>query len=169
MSRRLLSALAAGGTLLAVGIAGFGYATAATPGSGQAAAVVQPTATAAAAATISTRKTDLGTILVDSKGRTLYLWVADKGKKSTCYGGCATAWPPALTSGKPKAGKGVKASLLGTTKRKDGKLEVTYDGHPLYTFIQDRAAGDTTGQGSTGFGAAWWVVAPSGKAITTEG
>lgn len=170
MPRRPLSALAAGGALIAVAVAGIGpsggAATAASPSSSSSAG--QPTATAAAAATISTRRTDLGTILVDSKGRTLYLWVADKGKTSTCSGACATAWPPALTSGKPKAGKGAKASLLGTTKRKDGKLQVTYHGHPLYRFIQDKAAGDTAGQGSEGFGAYWWVVAPSGKAITTE-
>jgi predicted lipoprotein with Yx(FWY)xxD motif len=117
------------------------------------------------AATIAAKSTDLGTVLVDGQGRTLYLWVADTGDKSTCNGGCAQAWPPVLTDGAPKAGAGVKASLLGTTKRDDGKTEVTYDGHPLYTFVQDKAPGDTTGQDSDAFGADWWVVAPSGQPI----
>jgi predicted lipoprotein with Yx(FWY)xxD motif len=117
-------------------------------------------------ATIATKKTDLGTILVDGQGRTLYLWVADKGHKSTCNGACAQAWPPVLTGGKPKAQGGVNAGWLGTTKRDDGKTEVTYKGHPLYTFVEDHAPGDTTGQGSNGFGALWWVVGPNGDAIT---
>jgi predicted lipoprotein with Yx(FWY)xxD motif len=117
-------------------------------------------------ATIATKKTKLGTILVDSKGRTLYLWVADKGGKSVCDGGCAQAWPPVLTKGAPKAAGSVKANLLGTTKRADGTTEVTYEGHPLYTFVQDQAPGDTTGQGSNGFGALWWVLSPAGQAIT---
>jgi predicted lipoprotein with Yx(FWY)xxD motif len=72
-----------------------------------------------------------------------------------------------LTKGAPKAGGGVKANLLGTTRRDDGKTEVTYKGHPLYTFVEDRAPGDTTGQGSDGFGADWWVVSPAGQAITS--
>ncbi len=109
----------------------------------------------------------LGQILVDEKGMTVYLWVADTGKDSTCYDNCAVAWPPVLTDGTPQAGTGVQASLLGTTTRKDGKVEVTYAGHPLYYFIKDKVAGDATGQGSNGFGAKWWVLAPSGTAITT--
>ncbi len=136
------------------------------PGGSTAAAAPAADSSGSGAATIATSKTDLGTILVDGQGRTLYLWVADNGDQSTCNGGCAQAWPPVLTDGAPKAGSGVTASLLGTTKRDDGKTEVTYHGHPLYTFVQDQAPGDTTGQGSDGFGADWWVVAPSGQAIT---
>ena len=109
----------------------------------------------------------LGKILVDSQGRTLYLFEQDSGTKSTCSGACATAWPPLRASGKPTAGSGAKASALGTTPRSDGKPQVTYNGHPLYGFQGDSGAGDTTGQGSTGFGAPWYVLSGSGNAITT--
>jgi predicted lipoprotein with Yx(FWY)xxD motif len=118
-----------------------------------------------AASTLSTKTSSLGTFLVDAKGRTLYLWDADKGSTSTCSGACAQAWPPLTATATPKAGGGVKASLLGTTKRSDGSREVTYAGHPLYTFAGDTQAGQTTGQGSNGFGAPWWVVTPAGKAL----
>jgi predicted lipoprotein with Yx(FWY)xxD motif len=125
------------------------------------------TATAASksAQTISTRQTDLGDILVDSQGRTLYLWKADTGTDSTCDGACAKAWPPVLTDGAPVAGDGVNAEWLHTTKRADGSTEVTYGGHPLYTFVQDTKPGDTKGQGSDGFGAEWLVVGGDGQPI----
>ena len=123
---------------------------------------------AAGRATVKTRHGELGTFLVDGKGRTLYLFEKDKTKKSTCSGACAQAWPPLLTSGKPKAAGKAKASLLGTTKRSDGKTQVTYKGHPLYYFFQDKKAGDTTGEGIDGFGAEWYVLAPSGKKIEDE-
>jgi len=130
-----------------------------------------PTATAKAAggssATVSVASTGLGKILVDSQGRTLYLFQQDKGTNSTCSGGCATAWPPLRASGKPTAGAGAKASLLGTTPRSDGKPQVTYDGHPLYGYQGDSKPGDTNGQGVNGFGALWYVLAPSGNEITT--
>ena len=124
---------------------------------------------AAAAATIMVA-TDakLGAILVDGNGKTVYLFVADKGTASSCYTSCATIWPPVLTTGAPIAGTGATASLLGTTTRTDGKVEVTYAGHPLYYFIQDKKAGDTTGQGINGFGGLWWVLSPAGAAITTK-
>ena len=118
-------------------------------------------------ATVSVANTGLGKILVDSQGRTLYLWEKDSGTKSACSGGCAAAWPPLRASGKPTAGGGAKASLLGTTPRSDGKPQVTYDGHPLYRYQGDSKPGDTTGQGSTGFGAPWYVLTPTGKDITT--
>jgi predicted lipoprotein with Yx(FWY)xxD motif len=107
----------------------------------------------------------LGRILVDSKGITLYDFVKDKGTTSVCYGACAALWPPLITHGKPVAGPGVRASLLGTTKRKDGKLEVTYGGHPLYYFVTDRKSGQTTGQGVNQFGSPWWVLSAAGKEI----
>jgi len=110
-------------------------------------------------------KSPLGRILVDSKGITLYDFVKDKGTTSACYGACAALWPPLTTKGKPVAGRGVRASLLGTTKRKDGKLEVTYNRHPLYYFVTDRKPGQTTGQGINQFGAPWWVLSPAGKEI----
>ena len=114
---------------------------------------------------VSTKTRSLGTFLVDGKGRALYLWEADHGSRSACSGACAQAWPPLTTSGTPTAGGAVKASLLGTTKRANGSREVTYAGHPLYTFAGDSQAGQTTGQGSNGFGAPWWVVTPAGKAL----
>jgi predicted lipoprotein with Yx(FWY)xxD motif len=118
------------------------------------------------AATITTANRGLGTMLVDGQGRTLYLWKADTGRRSTCSGACATAWPPVTTKGKPKAHGAAKASLLSTTKRSDGSTQVTYAGHPLYRFQGDSSAGQHNGQGSDAFGADWLVVAPGGKAIT---
>jgi predicted lipoprotein with Yx(FWY)xxD motif len=117
------------------------------------------------AAVVSAKSGSLGTFLVDAKGRTLYLWDADHGAMSTCNGDCATDWPPLTTKATPKAGAGVKASLLGTSKRADGTEEVTYAGHPLYYFAGDTAPGQATGQGSGAFGAPWWVVSPAGKAL----
>lgn len=110
-------------------------------------------------------KSHLGKILVDSKGITLYDFVPDKGKTSVCYGACAALWPPLITHGKPLAGHGVRRSLLGTTKRKDGKIQVTYGGHPLYYFVTDRKPGQTTGQGVNQFGGPWWVLSAKGKEI----
>ena len=118
-------------------------------------------------ATISLASTSLGKILVDSQGRTLYLWRKDPGTKSVCSGACATAWPPLRANGKLTVGSGLKASKLGTTPRSDGKPQVTYNGHPVYGFQGDSEPGDTTGQGSTGFGAPWYVLSASGNAITT--
>ena len=105
----------------------------------------------------------LGSILVDSKGMSLYIFTKDTPNTSNCYGGCATAWPPLLTSGAPVAGTGVTASMLGTTTRKDGTTQVTYNGLPLYYWIKDKTAGDTTGQGVQNV---WYVIDPSGKAVT---
>ena len=119
----------------------------------------------AGGAHVKLAKTRVGTILVDSKGITLYDFVKDKGTTSACYGACAALWPPLITTGKPVAGPGVRASLLGTTKRKDGKLEVTYGGHPLYYFVTDRKPGQTTGQGVNQFGGPWWVISAAGKEI----
>jgi predicted lipoprotein with Yx(FWY)xxD motif len=110
----------------------------------------------------------LGRVLVDSHGKTLYIWAHDKGSKSTCYGDCAAYWPPVMTSGKPRAVGGAKASLLGTTRRKDGRMQVTYKGHPLYGFVQDKKPGDVKGEGLTGFGGRWDPVSAGGKAVTKE-
>jgi predicted lipoprotein with Yx(FWY)xxD motif len=124
-----------------------------------------PAASGSALSIKATKSDDLGTFLTDSSGRSLYLWKADKGDSSTCSGPCAQAWPPVTTTGAPTAGTGVKASLLGTTKRSDGSTEVTYGGHPLYYFVGDKKPGDTAGQASEEFGADWLVVAPTGEAI----
>src|SRR6266566_8675194 len=130
-----------------------------------AAAFAFATGTKSSGTTVAVAKSRLGRILVDSKGITLYDFVKDKGGASSCYGACAALWPPLITKGKPHAGPGVRASLLGTTKRKDGKLEVTYNHHPLYYFVTDRKPGQTTGQGVNQFGGPWWVLSPAGKEI----
>lgn len=129
--------------------------------------VATPIATPSAPAgiVINVAMTRFGDVLVDASGRTLYLFVADKGTSSACYGSCAQIWPPVVTKGAPQPGAGVSGSLLGTTQRTDGSVEVTYAGHPLYYFISDKKAGDTTGQAVDGFGGPWYVVAPSGAAI----
>ena len=124
-----------------------------------------PAANAGGASTIGLRSTPLGQILVDSNGKTLYLFVADKSAMSTCYGDCASVWPPLLTGGSPVAGPGINQSLLSTTKRTDGSVEVVYNGHPLYYFVSDRQAGDTTGQALSSFGADWYVIAANGSRV----
>lgn len=112
---------------------------------------------------VTVESTDLGRILVDSSGRTLYLYAPDKKNQSTCYGQCAAFWPPLLTPGAPRAAHGVRASLLGTTRRKDGKLQVTYAGHPLYHFSEDTAPGDVKGQGLQNI---WYALSVAGARVT---
>ena len=118
-----------------------------------------------AGATLSVRSSSLGQILVDGRGKTLYLFEADKATQSTCSGACAQAWPPFTTTGTPKVSAGASPSLVGTTTRSDGTTQVTYAGHPLYFFINDTKPGDVTGEGSTAFGAGWDVLAPNGDKI----
>jgi predicted lipoprotein with Yx(FWY)xxD motif len=126
-----------------------------------------PAPPAAAGTSISVASTKLGQVLVDSKGLTVYLFLADKGTTSNCNSAsCVQYWPPVLTSGAPQAGTGVNASLLGTTTRTDGTTQVTYAGHPLYLFLSDMKAGDVSGQGVNAFGAPWYVVSPSGSQIS---
>jgi predicted lipoprotein with Yx(FWY)xxD motif len=110
-------------------------------------------------------KTALGKVLVDARGRTLYLFEKDKRGVSACYGTCATYWPPLLSPAKARPGSGVRASLLGVTRRANGKRQVTYAGHPLYTFYGDTKAGQTSGEGLKDFGASWDVVSASGRAV----
>jgi predicted lipoprotein with Yx(FWY)xxD motif len=119
----------------------------------------------AGAATISLAASKLGRILVDRKGQTLYLWQADTGPKSTRTGAWASAWPPLVTNGKPIAGAGLFASKLGTTTRRDGTTQVTYNGHPLYTFAGDTAPGQTNGEGNQGFGAEWDALSAAGNRL----
>ena len=124
-----------------------------------------PAANPGGSSTVVARNTPLGQILVDGNGKTLYLFEADKSAMSTCYGDCASVWPPLLTGGSPVAGSGINQSLLGTTTRTDGSLEVVYNGHPLYYFVSDKQAGDTTGQGISSFGADWYVISPAGGKV----
>jgi predicted lipoprotein with Yx(FWY)xxD motif len=141
-------------------------------GSGQASAAASAAAPAgndSGAASITLADSNLGKILVNSKGQTLYLFEADKGTASACNGACATAWPPVITNGAPIAGAGVSGAKLGSTKRSDGTTEVTYNGHPLYTFAGDSSPGLATGEGSQGFGAEWYLVSPAGTKIVAGG
>jgi predicted lipoprotein with Yx(FWY)xxD motif len=112
---------------------------------------------------------ELGTILVDAKGFTVYSFAKDQGTESSCYGGCAEAWPPVIVKGEPSAGEGAESSELGTTKRKDGTTQATYAGHPLYTFIEDKEAGEANGNGVTAFGAEWNALDESGSAVSGGG
>jgi predicted lipoprotein with Yx(FWY)xxD motif len=107
----------------------------------------------------------LGRILVDGRGRTLYLFAKDKQGKSACTGQCATFWPPLIASGKPIAAAGAKATLLGTTKRPDGRLQVTYNHHPLYTFVKDVRKGQTNGEAVDAFGAEWYALSAAGVMV----
>jgi predicted lipoprotein with Yx(FWY)xxD motif len=114
-------------------------------------------------AKVLVRSTSVGTALVDARGRALYTRSIDLSHKSTCYGSCAKAWPPYLTSAKPLAGPGVKQALLGTTTRTNGTQQVTYAGHPLYYDGQHAQPGQITGQGTA---STWWLMGSSGKKIT---
>jgi predicted lipoprotein with Yx(FWY)xxD motif len=116
-------------------------------------------------AVVKVGQSNLGRILVDSHGKTLYMWAHDKSGKSTCYGKCAIYWPPLTTAGRPVAMSGARSALLGTTRRSDGRMQVTYNRHPLYYFVGDKRAGQTTGEGLTGFGGRWDPVSAAGTAV----
>jgi predicted lipoprotein with Yx(FWY)xxD motif len=165
MTRSRPITLLAGGTLMALtalGVAGCG--------NGDSSATAAPKSAAATrhVPTVRAAKTRLGKVLVDSRGHTLYLFKKDSGSKSSCSGACATAWPPLRASGKTTVGGGAKASLVGKTRRSDGKSQVTYNRHPLYTFIKDTKSGDTNGEGLTAFGGHWFAVSPAGKQVSSH-
>jgi predicted lipoprotein with Yx(FWY)xxD motif len=169
-SRRTAKFGAAALAISAVVLAGCGSSSSSSSSGATAAAAptsassTTSAAPAAAAITIGTTQGKDGTYLTGTNGRAIYLWVADSGGKSACSGACAHAWPP--VEGTPSAGAGVTASDLATITRSDGSKQVTYNGHPLYYFIADTSKGDTKGQGTNGFGAKWWLVAPSGSALS---
>jgi predicted lipoprotein with Yx(FWY)xxD motif len=143
------------------GYYGYGAPPATTAGGGGAAP--------SGPATVATASGELGEHLVGPNGHTLYLFEKDTGSTSTCSSACARDWPPLLTEGAPMASGGVQAGMLGTTTRDDGTTQVTYGGHPMYSFAEDEAPGDTLGQDVDAFGAEWYVVAPTGEAIEGEG
>jgi predicted lipoprotein with Yx(FWY)xxD motif len=120
---------------------------------------------ASASALVKSRSTSLGIVLADAQGRTLYLFTRDKQGQSACPGQCAVYWPPYVTTGKPRTAGAAKAPLIGTTRRADGRLQVTYNGHPLYRFKQDSKAGQTMGEKVEAFGGKWYVVSPKGSKI----
>jgi predicted lipoprotein with Yx(FWY)xxD motif len=153
-------------TALALAACGGGSSATAASQAPKPAAARAPKPAARSAPTVRVAKTRLGKILVNSRGRTLYLFKKDSGTKSACFGACAMAWPPLRAGGKPTVGRGAKASLVATTRRSDGKPQVTYHGHPLYTFIMDKKPGDTNGEGFTAFGGRWFVVSPAGKQVS---
>jgi predicted lipoprotein with Yx(FWY)xxD motif len=148
---------------------GYGASSPAKAASSAPVSSATPAANSSGGASVHLASSKLGKILVDSKGDTLYLWQADRGTASTCDGARAGAWPPFITKGKPIAGPGLSASKLGTTKRSDGTTEVTYNGHPLYTFVGDRAPGQTVGEGNQGFGAEWDALSAAGNKIEVGG
>ena len=137
-------------------------AIAACGGGGGATAASSPKTPTGAASTVGVMNNSLGSILVNASGRTLYLFKADSATKSACSGACAGAWPPLLAKGAVTAGSGVTASKLGTIERSDGSRQVSYNGHPLYLFIQDTKPGQAAGQGVTAFGAGWFALSPGG-------
>jgi predicted lipoprotein with Yx(FWY)xxD motif len=155
------------GVLGAGGLALLAAASAGCGGGGATAATSAPPKTASGqAATLGVSNTGLGQVLVNSEGRTLYLFKADQGTKSVCTGECASAWPPLIANGKPTVGSGANASLVGTSTRSEGNTQVTYSGHPLYLFAQDKKAGETNGQGVSAFGAAWFALNSSGNQVS---
>jgi predicted lipoprotein with Yx(FWY)xxD motif len=105
----------------------------------------------------------LDKVIVNKEGFTLYDFSKDKGTNSSCYGACAQNWPPELTEGEPQVGEGAMASKIGMTERKDGSLQVTYAGHPMYTFIQDQKPGEANGNDLNFFGGQWYALKPSGE------
>jgi predicted lipoprotein with Yx(FWY)xxD motif len=116
--------------------------------------------------TLTVRSTRFGSILFDGRGRALYAFTRDpRGGRSTCYGSCAKAWPVYFAGGRLLAGKGVKRSLIGTTKRRDGRRQITYDRRPLYYYVSDVKPGQVTCQNVDEFGGLWLVVRPSGKLV----
>jgi predicted lipoprotein with Yx(FWY)xxD motif len=160
---RSIGVLGAGGlAVLAAVAAGCGG------GGATAASSAPPKAASGQAATVGISNTGIGQILVNSQGRTLYLFKADQGTKSACTGACASAWPPLLVKGKPTLGNGINASLVGTATRSEGTTQLTYNGHPLYLFAQDQKAGETNGQGVSAFGAAWFALNSSGDQVSAQ-
>lgn len=148
--------------------------SASAPASASASASASPSASGSASATgagatvaVASVGT-LGPILVDAKGRTLYLFEADTSTQSTCTDACAAAWPPLTTSGAPVAGSGADTGLLGTTARSDGTTQVIYKGHPLYYYAGDSKAGDTNGQDVNQFGAHWYVLNAAGNKVESS-
>jgi predicted lipoprotein with Yx(FWY)xxD motif len=116
-------------------------------------------------ASVGVSSTGLGDVLVNRQGHTLYLFARDSGTMSTCSGACAVNWPPLRVRGTPVVGSGAKPSDVGTTSRADGIRQLTYNGHPLYTFVNDKKPGDTNGEGINAFGGSWFAVSAAGAKV----
>jgi predicted lipoprotein with Yx(FWY)xxD motif len=173
MERKITAFIAAAAPLV-VALVAAGCGTS-TSGSSYSSGPYGPTAKAstpkssAGNAKVGVANSRLGSIVVDGKGFTLYLFEKDKNRRSACYGQCATYWLPLLTHGEPVARAGAKQSLLGTTRRANGSRQVTYAGHPLYRFVLDRKAGQANGQGLQEFGGGWDVLSPAGRKVESGG
>ena len=135
-------------------------------GNGSSASPTIPKTSDGQAATLGVSNGDLGKVLVDSQGHTLYLFEKDTGTTSTCTGECAVNWPPLLANGTPTLGSGADASMIGMSTRPDGKSQVTYNGHPLYRFKGDKKPGDTNGEGLNAFGGSWFAVSAAGDKVS---
>jgi predicted lipoprotein with Yx(FWY)xxD motif len=119
---------------------------------------------ASPASSIGLRPTKIGRVIVDGAGKTLYLFEKDQTRRSTCYGSCAGTWPPVIVKARPRAMHGARATLIGTTRRRDGKLQATYAGHPLYYYAFDVQPGSLRGNGVDQYGAQWYAVRANGSA-----
>jgi predicted lipoprotein with Yx(FWY)xxD motif len=135
---------------------------------GASASTVPPKTASGRPATVGVANTDLGKILVDSQGRTLYMFQKDSGTQSACTGACASAWPAVRANGKPTVGSGANAALVATSPRSDGKPQVTYNGHPVYRYSGDQKPGDTNGQGLTAFGGGWFTLSAAGDQVSGQ-
>jgi predicted lipoprotein with Yx(FWY)xxD motif len=140
-------------------------AVVALAGCGGSASHALPTTSDGRPATVGVASTGLGDVLVDRQGRTLYLFARDSGTVSACTGACAVNWPPLLDQGTPLVGTGATPSGIGRTTRPDGLSQLTYNGHPLYTFVNDKKPGDTNGEGISAFGGSWFAVSPAGAKV----
>jgi predicted lipoprotein with Yx(FWY)xxD motif len=140
-------------------------AVAALAGCGGSAEHAVPTTSDGRPATVGVASTGLGEVLVDRQGRTLYLFARDSGTVSACTGACAVSWPPLRVRGAPLVGSGATPSDVGRTVRADGSSQLTYRGHPLYTFVNDKEPGDTNGEGISAFGGSWFAISPAGAKL----
>jgi predicted lipoprotein with Yx(FWY)xxD motif len=158
--KRPITFLAGGAVLLLAALAVAGC------GGGGSNASGPPKTASGKTATVGVSNASLGNILVNSQGRTLYLFNRDSGTMSECNGACAVNWPPLRAAGKPTLGTGAKASLASTSARSAGVQQVTYNGHPLYLFKGDSKPGDTNGEGLSAFGGSWFAVSPAGNQVS---
>lgn len=169
LKSNLVLALTAAGATLALAACGSSSGPTSSAGSSASnAAATSASPSTRQGAVIATSSGSQGTFLTAS-GRALYLWVADPRGQSACSGACAQVWPPLLTKGTPMVSGNASSGDVGTITRSDGTKQVTYKGHPLYFYVTDTGPGMTAGQGSNSFGAKWWLVGPSGSAITSAG
>jgi predicted lipoprotein with Yx(FWY)xxD motif len=161
---------AIGVALLAAACSSGTSSSSSTPTSAATSAAAAPASASStgSATVISTKSSSGGAFLTNGSGRAVYMWVKDAKDQSMCTGSCASTWPPVTTTDAATASGSAVSADLGTITRSGGTKQVTYDGHPLYYYVGDTGAGTVNGQGSTGYGAYWWILAPSGAPITSS-